>query len=96
MSNSNNREDELYHKEVMMIILLRVFVSVCLLISGIVILALRIPGWGIILGLPLVIFGSVFIIYTYDEVLSRQIVKHIHQDPSHKSSEGGDVDEDGN
>lgn len=33
---------------------------------------LRLPGWSIILGLPMVIIGIVFLIYTYDEVMSNK------------------------
>ena len=76
MDKSSYREDQWYHRERILIVCLRVVVSLLLLAAGITILALRIPGWGIILGLPIVIFGSVFLIYTYDEVLSRQVDLH--------------------
>lgn len=70
------REDSWYHREVLVRIVLRVTVAMGLLIGGLVLLALRLPGWSIIFGLPMIIFGSVFIIYTYDEVLSRKLEPH--------------------
>ena len=69
-------EDQWYHTEKLVFGLLRVVVALGLLIGGIILLGFRIAGWGIILGLPMVIFGSVFIIYTYDEVLSKQVKYH--------------------
>ena len=74
--SSKNREDNWYHSERLVLIILRVFACVAFLIGGLVLLALRIAGWSIIFGLPMVIFGSVFMIYTYDEVLSRRIQSH--------------------
>lgn len=70
------REDSWYHKEVLVRIFLRVIVAVGLLVGGLILLAMRLPGWSIIFGLPMIIFGSVFIIYTYDEVLSRKLEPH--------------------
>ena len=65
------REHTWVHIESTIRILLRAGVSLSLLAGGIIMLALRISGWSIIFGLPMVVFGAVFIIYTYDEVLSR-------------------------
>jgi hypothetical protein len=46
-------------------------IPIVFLAAGIVILALRMPGWSLLLGLPLTIFGTVFLIYTYDEVVRK-------------------------
>lgn len=43
-------------------------------------LAMRIAGWGIILGLPMVVFGVVFLIYTYDEALSKSVEEFPDED----------------
>ena len=70
------REDYWLHKDQLIRMILRVIVGMGLLVGGLVLLALRIAGWSIIIGLPMIIFGSVFVIYTYDEVLSRKLDPH--------------------
>jgi hypothetical protein len=77
------REDSWYHKELLVRIFLRVTVAIGLLIGGLVLLAMRLPGWSVIFGLPMIVFGSVFIIYTYDEVLSRKLEPHNMDKESH-------------
>jgi len=49
-------------------------IPIVFLAAGVVILALRMPGWSLLLGLPLTIFGTVFLIYTYDEVVRKTFV----------------------
>lgn len=87
MDKFSYKEDQWYHREKLMLLLLRVIASLTLLIAGITLLALRIPGWGLILGLPMIIFGSVFIIYTYDEVLSRHVGHDHHPNENHESKD---------
>lgn len=53
--------------------IIRSFLSVGLLGGGITLLALRIPGWSIIFGLPMVVISGVFIVYTYDDILNKYI-----------------------
>lgn len=48
-------------------------IPIVFLIAGVVILSLRISGWSLLLGIPLTIFGTVFLIYTYDEVLTKTL-----------------------
>lgn len=48
----------------------RVLIPIVLLGGGLFLLSLRIAGWSIIFGLPMVTFGVVFLIYTYDELVS--------------------------
>ena len=50
-----------------------------LLAGGIILLALRITGWSLIFGLPMVVISSVFIIFTYDDVLNRHLDLQGHQ-----------------
>lgn len=52
---------------------LRVIIPIVFLTSGLVLLSLRIPGWSIIFGLPLIVFGTVFLVYTYDEIVTRTV-----------------------
>ena len=56
-------------------LIFRGLLPVVLLLSGIVLLSLRIAGWSIIFGLPMVVIGVVFLIYTYDEVVSKKTVQ---------------------
>jgi len=59
----NNRVDYLIK------LIARIIIPIIMFIGGIIILSLHLPGWSIILGLPVSMFGIVFIIYTYDEVI---------------------------
>jgi hypothetical protein len=61
----------LFSKVMLIKLVIQSFLGLGLLAGGITILALRIPGWSIIFGLPMVVISSVFIIYTYDDVLSK-------------------------
>ena len=51
----------------------RGLLPIFLMIGGMLLLFLRISGWSIILGLPMLIMGTVFLIYTYDEVVQRRV-----------------------
>ncbi len=54
-------------------LILRVILSLALLVGGLHLLALRIVSWDVILGIPMVIISLVFIIYTYDDVLTKHL-----------------------
>ena len=54
----------------------RVLIPIVLLVGGLALLGLRIAGWSIIFGLPMITFGVVFLIYTYDELVNK-VVKPI-------------------
>ncbi|HUS60008.1 MAG TPA: hypothetical protein VMX76_01350 [Nevskiaceae bacterium] len=41
--------------------------------GGIALLALRIPGWSLILGLPAVQVGIIFLIFTFDEIARSKV-----------------------
>jgi len=68
------KKDKLFHKveqphsEHVVMLIFRGFIPIVMLIGGLVLLGMRLPGWGLFIGLPLVIIGSVFLIYTYDEI----------------------------
>lgn len=51
----------------------RLLLSLCLFAGGIVLLALRIPGWSLILGLPAVQIGIVFLIFTFDGLAQNKV-----------------------
>ncbi|MDO8341410.1 MAG: hypothetical protein Q7T59_05550 [Candidatus Woesebacteria bacterium] len=54
-------------------LVLKTVVPIFILIGGIALLTLRIAGWSIIFGLPMVVIGVVFLIYTYDEIVSSRL-----------------------
>lgn len=64
-TEKNNRLEEAIK------LLFRGIIPIVFLAAGVVILALRMPGWSLLLGIPLTIFGAVFLIYTYDEVVRK-------------------------
>lgn len=49
-------------------LILKIILPVILLISGLVVFTSRIPGWSILIGLPMMVVSTVFIIYIYDEL----------------------------
>lgn len=51
----------------------RVILSLSLFFGGITLLALRIPGWSLFLGLPATQIGIVFLIFTFDEVAKKKV-----------------------
>lgn len=48
-------------------------ISVSLLAGGVFLMSLRISGWSLILGLPLILFGFVFLVYSFDEIFRERI-----------------------
>ncbi|TEU01694.1 hypothetical protein E3I18_02520 [Candidatus Woesebacteria bacterium] len=62
------------HLEEAIKLLFRGIIPIVFLAAGVVILTLRMPGWSLLLGLPLTIFGTVFLIYTYDEVVRKTFI----------------------
>ena len=55
----------------LVIFVFKCMIPIFLLLSGIVILVIRIPGWSLLLGLPLVVLGTVFTVYTYDGLVGQ-------------------------
>lgn len=62
---------EHHHAEEAIKLVFRGVIPIVLVLSGVALLALRLAGWSVIFGLPLVVFGVVFLIYTYDEIVSK-------------------------
>jgi hypothetical protein len=59
-----------------------IVLSLSLFAGGIFLLALRISGWSLILGLPAVQIGIVFLIFTFDDVARRKVgPESLHQVP---------------
>jgi hypothetical protein len=50
-----------------------IFLSLSLFVGGIALLAIRIPGWSLILGLPAVQIGLVFLIFTFDDIARNKV-----------------------
>jgi len=55
-------------------VFLSVVVSCILFVGGIALLALRIPFWSLLLGIPAVQIGIVFLIFAFDK-LSQEAIK---------------------
>ncbi len=74
--NGGNRQENLssfiYSGELIKMVIQGVL-GLGLLSGGIVLLTLKIAGWSLIFGLPMVVISCVFIIYTYDDVLSKNL-----------------------
>lgn len=51
----------------------RFFISAILFLGGIALLALRIPGWSLFLGLPATQLGIIFLIFTFDEFARKKV-----------------------
>lgn len=51
----------------------RGLLPIVLVVGGVWLLTSKLSGWNIILGIPMTIIGMVFLIYTYDEVVSSKI-----------------------
>lgn len=68
------------HIELLLKLLVRIFAPVALMFGGLALLALRISGWSMVFGLPMVVIGVVFMIYAYDEILSRKSGGHTHEE----------------
>lgn len=71
-SSLNNHVSEHHHAEETVKLIFRGLIPIILLAGGLVLLALKIPGWSLLLGMPLTILGTVFLIYSYDEVVSKK------------------------
>jgi hypothetical protein len=50
-----------------------IVLSLVLFFGGVWLLALRIPGWSLFLGLPAVQIGIIFLIFTFDEVMRGKV-----------------------
>lgn len=50
--------------------LLETFIPFTILVCGLTLLFLKIGGWSIILGIPMVVIGVVFLIYSYDSLVA--------------------------
>ena len=79
METSENSKKEFY-KGQNIVIMFKGIIPIVLLASGITLLALRITGWSLILGLPITIIGVIFLISVYDDIVSR-IVGRIPEEP---------------
>lgn len=78
--SETNSEEELERQEIKKSLLYflirqlpRLIISLTLFIGGIIILSLRISGWGLFLGLPATQVGLIFLIFTFDEIAKRRV-----------------------
>ena len=73
MPKNNHESYEENHQVDGVRLLYKIIIPIVFLTAGLILLSLRIAGWSIIFGLPLIVFGTVFLVYTYDEVVSRTV-----------------------
>ncbi|QQS39308.1 hypothetical protein IPM62_01715 [Candidatus Woesebacteria bacterium] len=52
----------------------RGLIPIIILIGGITLLSLNLPGWSTIIGLPTTIIGAVLLIYEYDNFVTKKVV----------------------
>lgn len=48
--------------------ILKSIVPIVLLISGVIVFTARFPGWSLLIGLPMIVISTVFLIFTYDDL----------------------------
>ena len=76
MTSKTKRES--VHKEGnqirLVMLIYKGLLPVVLLAGGVVVLSMRIMGWSFILGLPMIIVGSVFLIHSYDEMVKKNVI----------------------
>lgn len=66
-------QEEYHHVEEFLKLLFKGLFPLVFFVGGVVVLVSRIPGWGLILGLPMTVIGSALLINTFDEI-ARSIV----------------------
>lgn len=75
----NDEEVKFEHLQSLIILLVKVAGPGMMVITGLILLALRIAGWSLILGLPTTIIGIVLLIYIYDDIITKKIgLEHNH------------------
>lgn len=73
MSKNEADISQYHHFEEAIKLIFRGLIPIIFLAGGVGLLALRLPGWSLILGIPVTIFGVVFLLYTYDEVVRGKV-----------------------
>lgn len=73
IDNKVHFEEKGQNAEGIIRLVLKGLLPVVLVFSGLALLYLNLSGWSIILGLPMLVIGSVFIIYTYDDIFQKRI-----------------------
>lgn len=74
------------HQEALTVLVIKILAPFAMMVCGLILLALRLAGWSIIIGLPITIIGIVLLIYAYDEIVSKKIV-HNHDDLDNTTEE---------
>lgn len=54
-------------------------ISITLFLGGLILLALRIPFWGLFLGLPATQAGTILLIYSFDRLSHEEVEKEIEE-----------------
>lgn len=54
-------------------LIFRCLIPMTFLVVGYLMFSSSVRGWNLIFGLPLILFGAVFLLHTYDEVIARNI-----------------------
>ena len=69
-SNGNKSGDR---SEKIVKLIFKGVIPIVLIVCGVALLFAKIPGWGVLLGLPMVVMGTIFMIYAYDEMIQKEI-----------------------
>jgi len=54
-------------------LLFRGLVPMLMLVAGVILMTSEISGWNLIIGTPITILGTVFLVFTYDEVIAKKV-----------------------
>ncbi len=52
----------------------RAVIPLAMLVFGVILMISRLSGWNLIIGTPIVVLGTVFLIYTYNEVINKTAI----------------------
>lgn len=74
---NNNTATNMNKKRVFIIDIIKIFgrilIPMLLFAGGLLLIYLKVAGWGIVIGFPIAVIGAGLLIFTYDEVLSKKI-----------------------
>jgi len=54
-------------------LLFRGFMPMLMLVAGVILMTSEISGWNLIIGTPITVLGTIFLIFTYDEVIAKKV-----------------------
>ncbi len=70
--------EEHHHAEEAIKLIFRGLLPLALFVGGVIVLGVKIGGWGLLLGIPLTVIGAIFLIYTFDDIARATILPRSH------------------